>query len=37
MCAGRCAQADVRERLWANALPFRKLFPRHDQFRQGHI
>jgi SRSO17 transposase len=29
--------ADVRERLWDYALPFRKLFPRSDQFRQGHI
>jgi len=29
--------ADVLERLWAYALPFRKLFPRSDQFRQGHI
>jgi SRSO17 transposase len=29
--------ADVRERLWDYALPFRKLFPRSDQFRQSHI
>jgi SRSO17 transposase len=29
--------ADVRERLWDYAFPFRPLFPRSDQFRQGHI
>jgi SRSO17 transposase len=29
--------ADVLDRLWDYALPFRKLFPRSDQFRQGHI
>jgi SRSO17 transposase len=29
--------ADLRERLWDYALPFRKRFPRSDQFRQAHI
>ena len=29
--------ADVLERLWEYALPFRKLFPRSDNFRQAHI
>jgi SRSO17 transposase len=29
--------ADVLDRLWDYALPFRKLVPRSDQFRQGHI
>ena len=29
--------ADVLERLWAYALPFRRRFPRSDQFRQGHL
>lgn len=28
---------DVLERLYAYALPFRPLFPRSDQFRQGRI
>jgi len=29
--------ADVLERLWDYAFPFRKLFDRSDQFRQAHI
>lgn len=30
-------EPDVLDRLWEYVLPFRKLFPRSDQFRQGRI